>query len=55
MFFMFYFDWNYGYCLCIIGNVECKGLIFVNLLKFNIYVDREKNMKIFIFLLFYLV
>lgn len=55
MSFMLHSDWNHGYRLCITGNAECKGLIFVNSSKSNIYVDREKNMKTFTFLLFYLV
>lgn len=55
MSFMLHSDWNHGYRLCITGNAECKDLIFVNSSKSNIYVDREKNMKTFTFLLFYLV
>lgn len=55
MSFMLHSDWNHGYRLCITGNAECKGLIFVNSSKSNIYVDREKNMKTFTFLIFYLV
>lgn len=55
MSFMLHSDWNHGYRLCITGNAECKGLIFVNSSKSNIYVDREKHMKTFTFLIFYLV